>query len=193
MTVRNITKAYRLASEADKADGMGWYANAMALARSLDPVNPVQAAGIIAVLSPMTSWPINVRLATAVYNGEIPRCLAKNSAKAMAIFNGADANDIVSGPKVRSFFANIVGLDNDEAVTIDRHAIDICAGKVQNDADRSKAISGKGKYAALVAEYTKAAKILSKESGTHITASQLQAITWVYWRRSVISNFHGDI
>ena len=193
MSVRNITKAYRLASAADKADGMGWYANAMALARSLDPVNPVQAAGVIAVLSPMTSWPINVRLATAVYNGEIPKCLNKNRDKALAIYNGADANDIVSGPKVRSFFANIVGLDNDEAVTIDRHAIDICAGKVQNDADRSAMVAGKGKYNGLVAEYTKAAKILSKENGIAITASQLQAVTWVYWRRSVIANFHGDV
>jgi len=193
MSVRNITKCFRLASESDVSDGMNWYSGAMALARSLDPVNPVQAAGVIAVLSPMTSWPVNVRLAIGVYNGETPKCLAKNSAKAMAIFNGADANDIVSGPKVRSFFANIVGLDNDEAVTIDRHAIDICAGRVQNDADRSKAISGKGKYAGLVAEYTKAAKILSKETGTKISASQVQAVTWTYWRRAVIAKFYGDI
>ena len=193
MSVRNITKAYRLASAADKADGLGWYANAMALARSLDPENPVRAAGVIAALSPMNSWPRNVILARETYEGKIPKTLKKNSVKAVAIFNGGDPDSILSGPKVRSFFANIVGLDDVASVTIDRHAIDICAGKVQNDADRAAMVSGKARYNGLVSEYLQAAKIVSKESGSVVTGAQLQAITWVYWRRSVIANFHGDV
>lgn len=193
MSTRNITKAYRAASPADIADGLGWYANAMALARSLDPANPERAAGIIAALSPMNSWPNNVRLARDVYNGIIPKTLFRNRDKAMAIYNGAKPLDILSGNKVRSFYMNIVGMDDIGAVTIDRHAIDVAAGKVQSDKDRSKSVSGKGAYANVVSEYVRAAKILSKESGSPITPSQLQAITWVYWRRSVIANFHGDV
>lgn len=193
MSVRNITRAFRLASDADIQDGIGWYANAMALARSLDPANPERAAGVIAALSPMNSWPRNVILAREVYEGKIPATLYKNRDKALAIYAGADPLTVLSGNKVRSFYMNIVGIDDIGAVTIDRHAIDVSAGKVQNDKDRSKSVSGKGAYANVVQEYVRAAKIVSREAGTHITAAQLQAIVWVYWRRSVIANFHGDV
>ncbi len=191
MSVRNITKAYRLASDAEVLNGLTRYNRARALATELDPNNIERAAGIIAVLSPMTSWPQNVRLARGVYGGIVPKCLPRNSAKAMALYNGANPKDVVSGPKVTSFFTNILGGD-DAIVTIDRHAIDIAAGRVQSNDVRSSQVGGKARYDALVKEFIQAARIISKETGAVLTGSQMQAITWVYWRNNKASNNHGD-
>lgn len=192
MTTRNITKTFRLVSESDFHDGMAWYARARALALELSPDDVDKGAGVIAALSPMNSWPRNLVLAREVFAGQIPATLYKNSAKAVRIYNGEPALDVLSGPKVVSFFLNIMGVECAESVTIDRHAIDIACGRVQSDIDRAKAIAGKNGYQALVNEYIRAAKILSKETGGHISGAQLQAIVWVYWRRNVIKNNHGD-
>ena len=193
MTVRNITAAYRKASEDDVACGLSWYANALSLAHTLDPANPARAAGVIAALSPLTSWPRNVTMVREIYSGQTAKGLPRNIAKALAIYAGALPLDVLSGNKVRSFYLNIMGIDTAESVTIDRHAIDVAKGRVQTDKERSLSVANKGAYAGVVAEYIRAAGIISKESGSHVSAAQIQAITWVYWRRNVIRNNHGDV
>jgi hypothetical protein len=80
-----------------------------------------------------------------------------------------------------------MGDDSIDAVTIDRHAIDVACGVVQSDTDRALAIRGKAGYRKIADMYVEAASIIGG-----ITPAQLQAIVWVYWRRSVIANFHGD-
>jgi hypothetical protein len=190
----NILRAYVLADDADINDGIDWYGRALELAIELDPTNPRRAVGIIAVLSPMTSWPMNVRRAREVYATGTTSGLTNNVRKAERIFNGENPDDVVSGEKVTSFFHNILG--DDARVTVDRHAIDCAYGKVQTNEERSKAIKStkvRDGYGIIRDAYKHVAQIISNETGKVITGAQLQAIVWVYWRRNVIPNFYGDV
>lgn len=186
----NILRAYVLASDSDIADGMSWYDDALALARELSPNDIARGAGVIAALSPLTAWPLNVRRAREVFETGTTVGLSRNVDKAMRIYNGESPIDVLSGPKVTSFFHNIMG--DGLGVTVDRHAIDVAYGRVQNDTERSKAVSGKG-YGFIREAYIHVADILSNEMERIVTGAQLQAIVWVYWRRNVIPAFHGDV
>jgi hypothetical protein len=190
----NILRAYVLADDSDINDGIDWYGRALELAIELDPTNPRRAVGIIAVLSPMTSWPMNVRRAREVYATGTTSGLTNNVRKAERIFNGENPDDVVSGEKVTSFFHNILG--DDARVTVDRHAIDCAYGKVQTNEERSKAIKStkaRDGYGIIRDAYKHVAQIISNETGKVITGAQLQALVWVYWRRNVIPNFYGDV
>lgn len=185
----NILAAFVKSDDSDISDGLSWYADALAIATELSPDNPARGAGVIAALSPMTSWPLNVRKAREVFATGTTNGLTNNVRKAERIFNGESPIDVLSGPKVTSFFHNIMG--DGMAVTVDRHAIDVAFGKVQTDAERNKAVSGK-RYGMIREAYNHVASILSNE-GIAMTGPQLQAIVWVYWRRNVIRANHGDI
>ena len=190
----NILRAYVLASDDDIRDGIAWYGDALALAQELDPTNVRRAVGIIAVLSPMTSWPLNVRRAREVYATGTTSGLTNSVRKAERIFNGENPDDVVSGEKVTSFFHNILG--DDARVTVDRHAIDCAYGKVQTDSERSQAVKStkaRDGYGIIRDAYKHVAEIISAETGKVITGAQMQAIVWVYWRRNVIPAFHGDL
>ena len=182
------------ASSSDIDDGMAWYDNAKTLARTLSPNDVARGAGVIAALSPLQSWPVNVRNAATVFDTGTCKGLLRNVAKAERIYNGESPLDVLSGPKVRAFYLNIMGDHSPEAVTIDRHAIDVACGIVQSDVDRAKAIKGKAGYRLIADMYADAADIINKsgKNGETMTPAQLQAIVWVYWRRNVIANNHGD-
>jgi hypothetical protein len=186
--VDHILGAYMRSSTADRADGTDWYASARTLAQTLLPDDVETAAGVIAALSPMTAWPENVKRATAAIRGEHVAHTEPNVAKVLRILSGEYPLDVLSGPKTRAFFLNIMGEHSIETVTVDRHAIDVACGIVQSDTDRAKAIRGKAGYAKVAAMYVEAANIIGD-----ITPAQLQAVVWVYWRRNVVPNFHGDV
>ena len=185
--VDHILGAYMRSSIADREDGKNWYRNARVLAETLSPDDVSKGAGVIAALSPLQSWPLNVRNATSVFDTGTCKGLSRNVDKAERIYNGEAPLSVLSGEKVRSFYLNIMGDDTVNAVTIDRHAIDVACGVVQSDADRAAAIKGKAGYGKVAAMYVEAASIIGG-----ITPAQLQAIVWVYWRRNVVPNFHGD-
>lgn len=187
----NILSVFDKCSAETIESGRSWYDNAKSFAKSLDPENHHRAAGIIAALSPMTAWPQNQKLAQTVYRGEYPRCLSRNAEKALAIYNGGEPLSVLSGPKVRAFYANIVGLDGAITVTIDRHAIDIAMGRVCSDSERGTVSRGK-RYAELANAYIDATERLNARLTEPLTPSQLQAIVWVHWRQNVIRNYHGE-
>jgi len=188
---RNITKVFRMADHKSLLDGMDWYARANVLANTLDPLNPRRAAGVIASLSPLTSWPLNIRYATAVYDGTPFSTLGNSMRAAFRIYNGEDAADVLNGPKTRAFFFTIADPSNREAVTVDRHAIDIAHGKPLPNNSKERSIN-KREYAEIAGMYHRAARILSREYGRDIYAHQVQAVTWIYWRRNVTRAFFGD-
>lgn len=73
---RNITAAFRLATDGDRAIGHGWYARARDLAESLAftyddgsdwETRVRKAAGVIAALSPRLAWRKNVEYARLAY------------------------------------------------------------------------------------------------------------------------------
>ncbi len=191
----NVIAQFIRTSPADVLHGVEWYARAHRLAVELDPGNVSRAAGIIAALSPVTSWPQNVAKARAMYAGEPVRGLGKNVAKAYAIYNGANPLDVLGGDKVRAFYMTILDPSISDAVVVDRHAIDIAAGKVQSDADRSamvKVTKASNGYNIIAQAYREAARIISAEFDLSISPAQLQAIVWVSWRNDVIKANHGD-
>lgn len=189
---RNITRIARMAIT---AGGLSeWYADAWKVCADIDPSNPRRAAAVVAVLSPMSAWSLNVRNARAAYHAAdngVPmaqyvasaRCLKRNARKAYAILHTASGFEaIVHGPKVEAFFANICG--DAHKVTVDRHAIDIAHGKPLSDALRAKAIAHKSDRQTIIDSYVRAAAILSK-NGKQYTPAQIQAITWVFWRNTL--------
>lgn len=190
MSTRNITKAFRQSTAQDRADGMAWYETARAFAASLD-TDVSRAAGIIAALSPCNAWPQNRIAAANFYNGRRDIHTTDNVKKCERILSGEDPLDVLGGAKVRAFYLNIMGLDSDEAVTIDRHAIMVCEGRIIRDAEL-KAYFGVKRNRQYVEEYKRAAKILSRETGQTLTPAAVQAIVWVWWRRNHAINKHGD-
>ena len=184
-TKANIRRVMSVVTPEDMQEGMSWYEDAYGVACKLTPANPSTGAGILAALSPMTSWPENVKKATMVVDSGTTYGLSSNVDKAVRILNGETPLDVLRGPKVRSFYTDIMGLPT-ETVTIDRHAIDIACGRPLSNSER--ATFGKDtKYAMLARFYTEVAREYD------VTPSQLQAITWVWWREHRAQANHGRI
>ena len=188
MSTRNITKAYRLASEDDRRAGEQWYARAREFAATLD-TDVSRAVGVIAAISPMMPWPRNQSLAREIYAGRRDGCLSANLNKAVRILNGESPLDVLSGEKVRAFYLNIMGIDNDDAVTVDRHAIMVAENRnIPSDALKFN----KGAMRQYASEYRNAARILSREVGYPLTPAQVQATVWVWWRKNHSLSYHGE-
>jgi hypothetical protein len=185
MSTRNITKAYRLASDDDRQAGEMWYAHAYAFCESLDS-DVSRAAGVVAALSPMLSWPRNMVMAEAVYAGERRGCLSSNIAKAVRILDGEAPLDVLRGTKVRSFYANIMG--DGDAVTVDRHAMMVADNTVYASDDLDFSATNVRRIAD---EYRRAARILSRETGRTLTPAMVQATVWVWWRKHHAPANHG--
>jgi hypothetical protein len=193
-SVRNVTRVYRNATPEQIAKGVEWYARARRIAVELDPTNVPRAAAVLALTSPLTPWGRNVFLAREAYRmhaaGEdvatLLPTLKGNARKVARVLNGEAPADVVSGLKVTAFWLTIADPTNPHAVVVDRHAYDIAVGKVTNDEVRGKGIGTTRRYEELAACYARAAVILSRESGQTILPSQVQAVTWVAWRETMI-------
>lgn len=190
-STRNITKVFRQTTADDRIAGLSWYATAREVAAALDPADPVRGAAVLAVLSPRTSWPQNVKLAQDAYAGRKVGALGANVRKAAAILAGADPEDVVTGAKVRAFWRTIVDPSDPRAVVVDRHAFDVACDQVTDDATRGRYLGRKGKYDELADLYRRAAKIISRETGQTWTPAAVQAATWTYWRRERAAANHG--
>ena len=88
--------------------------------------------------------------------------------------------DVIAGQKVSAFYRNILSAGTDAGVTVDRHAIDVAYGIRHAEQERPQ--PGKAAYATISEAYTRAARILSRETGEHVTPAQIQAVTWTTWR-----------
>lgn len=178
-----IIDVWRMATVAEMDEGMSWYRDAHSLAKRLDPSNPSQAAGVIAALSPMMPWERNMMLAVRAYeDGAASGALFSSVAKADRIMSGESAGDVLGGDKVRNFWGIIADPEHSDAVCIDRHAFDVAIGRVTDDATR-RVLGRVGVYGAFAEAYRRAARALSRETGLDVTPAQVQAVTWVVWRR----------
>lgn len=176
-SVENVISLYLQASEMAFREGMSWYNDAHEFARILDPENVERAAGVIAAISPNTSWTANKTLARKAYaqgNGEGIGFPDKN-AKVTRILNGENPLDVLGGPKVRAFYATILDPTGDHSPVIDRHAFDIAIGKRTDEKSRGM-LGRKGVYDQFSDVYREAARLAG------IGTAQMQAITWVAWR-----------
>lgn len=180
----NIETVLATATDDEWADGLAWYSSAHDIAETVGrllwprarnrSVATVKGAAIVAALSPQTSWDENVVRALAFARGEEVGGLQDGLTKASRIVDGESPNLVLGGRKVRSFWHNIVG--NGHAVTVDRHAAAIVVGRPLTDAS-VKCLERIGCYAQIAAAY----RSVARKHG--IQPCQLQAITWLAWRR----------
>lgn len=183
-TVDNILPVYRAARPEHIAAGLAWYADARTFALSIANGDLLKGAGVIAALSPQTSWTQNMTLASRAFvDGFASGQTGANVTKANRVLNGEDEHEVLgfwgnrrSGNKVRNFFRNIVDPTGPE-VTIDRHAFDIAVGEETDNVTRRQ-LDRKGQYDAFADVYRQAAKHVG------IAPAQLQAITWIVWREA---------
>lgn len=189
--MENIIKLYRKAKREHIEAGLNWYRNASAYAEQLAEAYGVsydKVCGVISALSPGCSWEINKRDAEKLiflHVHELHEELSEariatygqNIIKALSILEHAGLETIAekffpgvrSGQKTRAFYLNIFDPENDEPVTIDRHAIAIYEGFKTSI---SKGLTPR-QYDRIAEAYRAAAKRLG------ILPQQLQAVTWV--------------
>lgn len=189
-TTRNVMRVLRNATPAQWEAGLTWYAEAHAFCTTLAAehgVSVATVAGITAAGSPLNSWGSNRDLAARwlrrwAAGQSCDRYLGTGCRKGDAILAGADPLSQLRSDKVRNFFLCILTAGTHaDAVCVDRHAWDITTNTRNTDESRP-ALTGK-RYAAAAETYRRAARIASRERGHYVSPAQVQAITWLAWRR----------
>jgi len=203
LAVKNIRAMRRKAKPADVAHGIAWYAEAYEQCRVIAdrydlPIYIV--VGVVAALSPNNRWSINVTnaddLINAWRNDDTPDNVSVCTYNAMKLKAWSileqmpdryEENDtlivdevktILNGKKIVCFYENIMG---DDTCTIDGHARNIAYNERVNLTDNKTSIGVK-EYANLQDAYRIAAS-RCKVNGRRMKAYELQAITWVTWRK----------
>jgi hypothetical protein len=188
----------QLASQADLAAGIEWYARAERLARRLAETYGCtfeQAVGVIAALSPNNRWTRNCIDAEAMIQvwalGIDPITVkvctfGPNRAKAASILALAEPTQdsiaaILNGRKVTAFFLSITG--RHDAVCVDGHAFAVWVGQ-RIPTTQTPSISPK-LYATIARAYCLVAKRSKALCGEALTPAQTQAVTWVTYRRLI--------
>lgn len=174
--VENIISMWCQASEAQMQAGRSWYQNAHDMADMIADGDTATGAGLLAALSPQTSWWLNVELATDAYeSGKPTRHVGDALSKATRILAGIDPEDVLPmSRKTGHFYRCILDPSDPEAVCIDRHAHDVAVGTAYGAADRG--LGAHGRYALIAHCYREAAQRLGELPMT------VQAVTWVVWR-----------
>lgn len=194
MSVENILYVYGLATPEEKRDGIVWYARALAdclwIAEETEvPLHIV--VGVCAALSPNNKWERNIdntlSLVKAFLNGEDVDAVKVSTyhtmkRKAWSILEAMPDRDgvvrILNGQKIVSFFCNIMGEDT---CTVDGHAKNIYYSE-RHGLTSDKTNIGKKEYATIQEAYVNAGKQV-RFNGRPLKAFEMQAITWVTWRR----------
>ena len=194
MSVENIISIYRMATPEEKRDGIVWYVNAYAdcCLISLDLNVPIHiVGGVVAALSPNNKWDRNVMnardLIQGFLNGEHAEDIKVSTYHAMknkawSILETMPDNEgvitILNGQKITAFYRNIMGHDT---CTVDGHAKNIYYG-VRHGLTDDKSNVGKKEYQEISQAYVEAGKKV-RVNGRSLKAFEIQAITWVVWRR----------
>ena len=171
---RRILRHYRMATSDQIQQGIDWYPNARkALEPYCDVWSPSIACGVCAVLSPRVTWKDCLRY-TGKMHGSIsqglrvpPVCggVRRNVNRAWYIAESGDTS-VISGPKVRSFYANLSG--DFTAVTCDEWIARAVGTKLNMGHDN--------RYRAIADTFRNVATRLS------LAPAALQAIVWIVVR-----------
>lgn len=181
----NILPVFRAARAEQIAAGTLWYADAHSFALTIARGDIVKGAGVVAALSPQTSWAQNMVLASRAFaEGFASGQTGANVSKADRILSGESPDSVLgwnnpnakSGHKVRNFFRNIVDPTGPE-VTIDRHAFDIAVGEETDSATRGQ-LGRVGQYDLFADTYRQAAELVG------VAPATMQAVTWLVWREA---------
>ena len=188
MTVKNILNTYHNATPDEVTHGIKWYKlakrDATKIAKEFGvSVNTV--VGVIAALSPNLGWSVNVKAAHILVEAFVKGCPIDEVTVSAYPANKRKAWDMLeqrmvrrkalmaklNGKKTTAFFANILGID---VVTVDGHAKNIHDGIRRVLKNNNVGVK---EYGIIANAYIEAAKAVG------IKGFQMQAITWVAWRR----------
>jgi len=190
ITIKNIIAIYKLANPSEIKHGLTWYVNATKDCKEIAikydlPIHIV--IGVVSALSPNNKWERNIinadDLCKAFIDGQDMDSIKvstyhKMKQKAWSILEQMPSYDetikILNGKKIVSFFKNISGDETD--ITIDGHARNIYYNDRQGLTTPNTNIR-KLEYLDIQKAYLRASKKLG------IKAYELQAITWLAWRR----------
>lgn len=171
--VRRLLATYAEADAATLAEGREWYSHAERMVAELAAhygLARSTVAGVVAALSPQRRWRENVAQAeTLLERRPVRNAYQANVLKAEAIADGADPLEVLGGPKVRAFFANLIG--GREVVTVDVWAQRAATGR---DLEAPKW----GRYRRIARAYREVAARV----GEH--PRDFQAIIWLTLRPS---------
>ena len=193
----SIIATYFQSNTLDRQVGMTWYNNAYQVCVTLGNKYGVSSdivAGVIAALSPNNKWESNVvdaEIMLRAWASDIPYSNVKvatyslNKDKAATILDCQLNRDqivkVLRGNKVVAFFLCIATDGNSDTPCIDGHAYNIWNGtvstlkEVPNLSDRA--------FRTIQDAYRDAARIIMGVTGVYHSAAQVQAITWVAYRR----------
>ena len=177
--VRNILSVWSIATDDQLANGRSWYRVAHETAEMLADGDVEIGAGLLAALSPQTSWWLNVELACDAYDsGHASRHVGDACGKANKIMAGLPPENVLPmHRKTGQFYLCILDPADPEPVCIDRHAHDIAVGFPYGDWRRG--LSTPSRYALLADCYREAGRRVGE------IPSVVQAVTWVAWRDSL--------
>ena len=195
---RNILAVFALATAGELQEGREWYHRANRVSAEIASAHGISletAAGVIAALSPNNRWERNIVDAENIIRAysiggadeaqNVKVCTyGEMKDKAIAILEAPHHlhhEDILNGRKITAFYLCIIGCK--DSCCIDGHAYSIWFG----DRLTMKQVPNIGKklYAEICSDYVEAAAILRGTGSrfSDLTAYEVQAITWVTWRR----------
>ena len=194
--IRNILATFYAATPVDIQEGKVWYTNAHEICRGLSdkyklPLSTI--VGVVSALSPNNKWDRNIldaeNLIRAYCMGfDYPKVctFTGNKDKAITILEcEIDSSDnicaILKGNKTIAFFRGIYTNGQCDEITVDGHAFNIWRG-LYTSLNEVPAISNK-LYKTVSDAYKQAAESIYDQTNDDYSPSQIQAITWVCWRR----------
>lgn len=193
MSIENLERTYRLASEIDHKIALSAFKKYNTLVSAIAAKHgftPAVGAAVFAALSPNNDYHGNLRdtdkLLSAAHQGlsldDFSVCTYHpNKRKAWAIANGADPLQEIVALKTRNFYLNVSNPDDPLPVTIDGHMRNIWFNerKPLQAADWRRAVRVDAKLYTKIAE---GVRYLAKDKG-YAVANQMQGILWITWRK----------
>ncbi len=202
--IENIKGVYYLSKAYEKRHGEIWYKNAYESCATISEkvdINIAFVVGVLSALSPNNKWERNIIDAENMciaYKSNIPLDEVKvctynaNKQKAIRILDLIgkgkifvdidDIREILNGNKVKAFFDCIYIPELQNTVCIDGHAKAIYIGEKFALSSNSSNVTNK-QYRVISQAYIDATKDINESEGTSYLPYQIQAITWVAWRR----------
>lgn len=141
-------------------------------------------AGVVAALSPNTSWRENKRSARMLLEGKDwgIRSYRRDHIKALWVLAGADPEAVMdekSAPKTNAFFRLLEKGGDREAVCVDGHMVNLVKGEQRP----LKGISlGRVEYQEVAQVVRDMATLINENSDFPVQPCQVQATLWVAWR-----------
>ena len=208
VTVGNIERVFKSASQERIAETRKWYQNAQdftkAVANKLNAndLSRFKVSGVISAISPRNEWNKNkldavnlckefvsnkyyqLPLFDADYHTLLKTKVSTfntNKSKAVKILlnNDSKIESILKGNKIVNFFRCINGDSN--AICIDGHAFNIACNRV-SALSEVPAISDKH-YKIIANVYRDAKNFINKRYGLNLKTGELQAVTWNEYKR----------